>query len=88
LGISTSLGALIRVIALVGAAIVGYASLRGDLNAAVDQGKRNSIEIGLAQDKLDTARMDLRGLDAKFDEFMRSYNRDMNRYIRTDNDRR
>lgn len=88
LGLSTSLGALLRVIAFVIAGTLGYAALRGDLNSAVEQGKRNAFELSVAQEQLSNARMDLRGLGSKFDEFMRSYDRDMNKYVRNDTDRR
>lgn len=88
LGITTSLGALLRVVGFLIAATLGYATLRGDLNSAVEQGKRNAVELSVAQEQLNNARMDLRGLGSKFDEFMRSYDRDMNKYVRNDNDRR
>lgn len=88
LGLTTSLGALIRVVAFVIAATLGYATLRGDLTAAVEQGRRNEITITDTRQSLDRARMDVNTIGAKFDEFMRSYDRDMNKYIRSDKDRR
>lgn len=88
LGLTTSLGALLRVLAFAIAATMGYASLRGDLSAAVEQGRRNELTIYETRQSLDRARMDVNTIGSKFDEFMRSYDRDMNKYVRSDRDRR
>lgn len=88
LGLKTTVGAVIRLVALVIVATIAYQSLRYDLTNAIEQGKRNESQIENTRVLLDRARMDMGGISTKLDMFFDSYNRDMNRYVRTDKDRR
>lgn len=88
LGLSTTLGTVLRVLTLAVLAAIAYAQLNNKITNAVEQGKRNEFQIKETQELLDSARMDLGRIGAKFDQFLNSYDRDMNRYIREDKDRR
>ena len=87
-GITTSLGALVRVVGLVIAATIAYMSLKTDISEAKVQSLKNEMQIQTNTILLDHTRMDVNTVGSKFDEFMRSYDRDMNRYIREKRDQR
>lgn len=85
-GIKISLGVLIHFIITVALVCGAYFSIRQEVNAATKLGAENATSLALTQEKLEGARMDLRGLTSKIDQFIDSYNRDANRYIRDPKD--
>jgi len=87
-GINISLGVLLHFVFTVSALTACYVSIRQELSAATEQGKRNEVQIQIMQQLLDKARMDVGGVSVKFDQFLDSYNRDMNKYVRESGDRR
>lgn len=87
-GITITLGVLIHFVVTIALVTGAYVSIRQDLTAATDQGRRNEIQLQATQALLDRTRMDVNGIGAKFDMFLQNYDRDMNKYVRSDKDRR
>lgn len=87
-GFSITTGAFIHFIVTVVAITVAYASVRNDVLNVVAQSARNEAQLKITNEMLDRIRMDVVGITVKLDEFLRSYDRDMNKYIREDRDRR
>ena len=87
-GIRITLGVLIHFAITATAVILAYATIRSDLSNVIFQSQRNENQIKATTETLDKTRMEVNTLGAKFDEFMRSYDRDMNRYVRSDQDKR
>lgn len=87
-GVTITVGLMIHFIITILLILGAYVSIRSDVSSAIDQGKRNDIQLQVTRDILDRTRLDVNGVGVKLDEFMQTYDRDMNRYIREGKDRR